>query len=185
LDRVHSEDDSNRLTMCRAVVSLTRKIEAHEASQKLFLHLPSFSPLLIAKTLPLLDLLNFLPYLAKSYFENVSERKESIVLVLELLFSSRRFLGHVETVKEYLSAFSDLQELFMATLESKIEALWRSGRVFKAFELTRFVDINVLKLTESFDVNKQEYRIDSLLSSEQTRESFHLWLKTRMIPKIE
>lgn len=187
LDRVHSKD--HMLIMSKAIVGLTRKIEAHEASQKLFQHLPSFSPLFITKSLPLSDLLIFLPYLAKSYFENVEERKEAIVLVLDSLFSKRRFYGHIGKVKEYLSAFADLDDLFTTVVKTKIESLWQSGRVFKAYELMSmsFADIDSLELPNSFDENNPVSRIDSLISSQthQTHESFYSWLKTRMAPKIE
>ena len=171
IDEIHTNniDKKLNLIMSRALVGLVRKIEVIEASQ-LFKYLPNFSPSQITENLlnskSLEESFNFLPYLAKSYFESHNEREESIKLILSLIFSHRKYFPRISKVKEYLSAFVDLEKLFQMTLCSKIQELWKSGRVFKAFQLIKQAENLNIKYNhiEDLDLNLIENENDSVVN---------------------
>lgn len=172
----------DEIVFCRAIVSLARKIEVHEASSQLFFHLPQFSPLKICQKIPLSDKLNFLPYLAKSYFENEKERKECIISILDELFSKRRFYDQIGKVKEFLSAFVGLEDLFDSTLQSKIQNLWKSGRLFKAYELIKFTELEAALIEVESDINSY-LKLDSTVSDVNPID-FRAWLQqTQSLPE--
>lgn len=161
-----------------AIISLTRKIEVHEASQKLFQYLPSFTPLFVVKSLKnsVAEIINFLPYLAKSYFESVDERKEAIALILEVIFNRAKPCGDlIRKVKEYLTAFSDLEALFEETIKVKIESLWKSGRLIKAFSLMKYSNCTEWKFLTIPD--SKYARIEIALFPDLVPE-FRAWLAT-------
>lgn len=171
---------TDKVTLSKAIVSLTRKIEVQEASKQLFPHLLQFQPLKIIQTLSLTDNLNFLPYLAKSYSE--PERKDAIISILDEMFSKRRYHDKIRKVKEFLSAFDELEDLFESVLQNKIEKLWKSGRLIKAFELSKFTGREI-KFTDVFDDSLKEYlRLDSAVSKVDLRE-FRSWLETQSLSK--
>jgi hypothetical protein len=173
---------SDEIVFCKAIVSLTRKIEAHEASNRLFLHLPQFSPLKICQKISLSDKLNFLPYLAKSYFENESERKDSIISILDELFSKRSYHDQLRKVKEFLSAFVGLEYLFENALQNKIRSLWKSGRLFKAYELTKFTESEPTLDEIESDV-RSYLKLDSAVSNVDPLD-FLSWIQqTQSLPK--
>lgn len=176
---------TDELVLCKAILSLTRKIEVHEASNKLFPHLPKISPSAICQKIQLDDKLNFLPYLAKSYFENESERRDSIISILDQLFSKRSYYDRIEKVKEFLSAFAGLEDLFEKTLHNKIKTLWKSGRLFKAYELIKFTEINIeLNEDEIEHDNIGDYLELDAAVSDVNPNDFRSWLQqTQSLPK--
>ena len=179
LERLHQ---SNVRVFSLAIVSLTRKIEFSEASQDLFAHLSTFTPLLIAKTIELDDALNFLPFLAKSYDENVKERGDAILFILDALFTGiRSYRGRIRKIRAYLSAFPGLEELIVSAGKSKIAKLWQSGRLIKAFEL-----LNALGIEGEFaeiSTEKLEYfKVEKAITPEMVPPFFE-WLETRGHPE--
>lgn len=180
IDRSH-QTDTKAFSM--AIVSLSRKIEFHEVSQKLFIHLPTFTPLFITKNINIDAALIFLPYLAKSYFENVDERKDAISLILDGLFTGIRcYRKQIRKIKEYLAAFSDLEELFLSTGKSKIESLWQSGRLIKAFDLLDTLEIEV-DLREIILDKLPYFKVDKAIAPELV-PPFLEWLRTRGHPEM-
>lgn len=179
LDRSHQ---SKTRLFSLAIVSLTRKIEFHEASQKLFSHLPTFTPLFITKNIDFDDALIFLPYLAKSYFENVNERKDAILFILEGLFAGiRSYRDQIRKIKEYLAAFADLEELFLSTGKNKINSLWQSGRLIKAFDL-----LSTLEIEGNFSeipIEKLHYLKAEKVIAPEFVPPFLEWLRTRGHPE--
>ena len=193
LNHMHDGSAHKQLLFSRVLVQLTRKIEVHQASHQLFNHLPSFSPdqitKIILKSKLIQDCLNFLPYLAKSYFESVANRKDSILLILDALFTGRRWHTRIRKVREYLSAFADLENLFDSALQGKIQSLWQSGRLIKAHSLivsANFED-NV-RLTDIDDGNENEdiyllhTRIDAI-SCPKLIPELRTFLETRHFTK--
>lgn len=173
------QTDFNENILPRAIVTLTRKIEVSEASEHLF---SLWSPLKICKSLPLNDNLNFLPYLAKSHVSG--ERTEAILFVLEDLFSRRSYHCRIGKVREFLSAFSGLEDLFESALQTKIRNLWKSGRLIKAFELSQHSaeKLIVFDDVEDEDTIKDYLILDAAVSKTQFTE-FRSWLTTHSLPK--
>jgi len=186
LDQFHTQDTQLALIFSQALVSICRKIEPHTASQQLFALLPSFSPGRVVETLCTSkkgdDFINFLPYLAKSYFEDVDERKNSITTLLLAIFARRSLYTRIGKVKEYLSGFADLQQVFETALNSKLTHLWTSGRLFKAFALLEAASY-LSETIEFEDSIKEEVvlvlRLDALSCSEEEKASFRDWLASR------
>ena len=179
LDQLHS---SNPRAFSLAIASLTRKVEFHEASQQLFAHLPTFTPLFVAKNIELDDSLIFLPYLAKSYFENVVERKEAITFILKGLFDGvRSYRGQIRKIRAYLSAFADLEELVLSSGKRKILSLWSSGRLLKAFDLLTLLGIE--GVVSEIPSDKLDYfKVEKAIAPELVLP-FLDWLATRGHPE--
>jgi hypothetical protein len=223
LDQMHRKSRKLARIFARALVSISRKMEVHQVSQNIFHFLPSFSPDAVVQILlekPLNDedkstedsinysnvdnnyysnedndnlLINFLPYLAKSYFEEVNDRKDSITTLLLAIFSHRRMYNRVGTVREYLAAFADLKGLFESTLHDKITSLWNSGRKLKAFllleastdnepDIGELIDRIPCFVDDSDDVNELVLKLDVLACSDRNVfDKFRAWLITRQM----
>lgn len=171
----------NEIVFAKAIVSLTRKIEEHEATSRLFAHLPQFTPLKICQLIPFDDKLNFLSYLAKAH--SVNKCQEAIISILDELFSKRKYHDRIEKIKEFLSAFAGLEEVFSNVLRNKITRLWKSGRLLKAYELSKFTQITLTD-DDGDDDALVYFKLDAAVSNVNIAD-FRSWLHAQSLPKTE
>ena len=180
LERLEKAHQMNHRVLSLALVSLTRKIEVTEASHQLFAHFVTFTPLFITKKVPLDDALNFLPFLAKSYDPG---HDDAILSVLDALFSGiRRYRKRIRKIKEYLAAFKELEVLIETFSKSKIERLWRSGRLIKAFDLITTLGIEPDFILDIPTDKLDYFKVERVIAPEM-EASFFAWLETRGHPE--
>ena len=175
IDSFHAEKTKTlEITFSKALVPLTRKVDVDAASQKLFPHLRSFSPTRLVQTLceskSFDDVINFLPYLAKS------RDKDAIVLILEMMLNRAiQFNDQIGKVKEFLSAFEGLEDLFKKTINRKIETLWNNNRQLKAYSLMKYTDSENLNLNFNVRSSEDYFQIEAALYPELVSK-FKSWL---------
>jgi hypothetical protein len=124
-----------------AVAAYCRKVELSEASRLLAALKETTTTLIIESLLRQTGIpaaLNFLPYLVRSYFENVPERREAVTLLLRaILKDHRQWPVVLSPMRALLEQVADLKELADAMVTENIEALCREGRLMRAYRLAQ------------------------------------------------
>ena len=110
----------------RALIHVARKVELHDAS-RMFAHFYACSPLKIVQRSDVEDGIKFLPYLAKSYFEDFESRKEAISLILSrflpTLKTSSDYQRRLAEIVSFLGAFADVKQVLQESIDAELKRL--------------------------------------------------------------